>query len=71
MTTYLLLALSDDGRSEAKILTKREKFGGYAWIEHPAPVPAASSGNDRGQYATFEVDGWSVDAMKFPKGGER
>lgn len=70
MTTYLLLALTDNGRSEAKILTRREKFGGYAWIEQPAPLPAAASGNDRGQYETYEIDGWSIDAMRLPGKGD-
>lgn len=69
MTTYLLLALTDNGRSEATILTRRETFGGYTWIaQHPAPLPAAASGNDRGQYETYEVDGWSIDAMRLPGG---
>lgn len=63
MTTYVLLALTDDGRVTA-----------YPWELHmpcnPWPVNRylpEREGNDRGQFVTFEIAGYSIDVVRLPE----
>lgn len=61
MITYLLLALADDGR-----VTGSDGYfdasHGWKWKSR-LPV---RTGNDRGQYSTFEVTGYSIDVVRLP-----
>jgi len=62
MTTYLLLALHDDGRTTAYEMPSvwAMQFQGSARIQ-----PCAS-GTDRGPYQTFEIAGRSIDVCVLP-----
>lgn len=72
MTTYLLLALHEDGRSEARTLHAPIMQWIYAGTQQigvaalPRLDPSAS-GNDRGQFSTYQTVGFSIDVVKLPE----
>lgn len=67
MTTYLLLALTDDGRVTASDVPADRLPNGYEWLGVNPPV---RTGNDRNAYSVYEVGGWSIDVVRMPEAGK-
>lgn len=61
MTTYLLLALDDNGTSRAYVSKRGELFG----LDELAQLQPTTTGNDRGAFQSYDHDHWSIDAMRF------
>lgn len=66
MTTYLLLALGDDGVA-AHYASDMNMLGAVSLGSRVLPV---GIGTDRGPYSVYEVAGYSIDVVRMPEGGE-
>jgi len=71
MTTYLLLALTDDGRVTVQDQCGECRDGKYPHesdCAHGEIVLPVRTGTDRNAYSTYEVAGYSIDVVKLPEG---
>lgn len=68
MTTYLLLALGDDGRVTLRAPSQRERSAIAAsdvfGLDTRHVYEPVRTGTDRNAYSTYEVAGYSIDVRR-------